>query len=120
MVSGVVLNCPSGDAVRQLTEALKCRGLYVVLGFDLHLAMESSGPCECPHHGTTDCGCQFVVLLVYGSSIDPITITVHSNGPSTRIEVIETTPPVGGTDLRGRVQASLSDIFGARVEAAWL
>ncbi|MFA5788225.1 MAG: hypothetical protein WDA71_14775 [Actinomycetota bacterium] len=120
MVSGVVLSCPSENAVRELTEALKRRGLCVVRSFDLRLAMASSGPFECPHHGTTDCECQLVVLLVYGSSIDPITVTVHSNGPSTSVELIETSPAVGGADLRGRVQASLSDIFGARVEAAWL
>ena len=120
MVSGVVLNYPSEDTVRQLTEALKRRGLHVVRSFDLRLAMNSSGPCDCPHHGTTDCDCQFVVLLVYGSLIDPITVTIHSNGPSTSVEVIETSPLVGGAELRERVQASLSDILGARVEAAWL
>lgn len=120
MVSGGVLNCSSEDAVQQLTEALKRHGLSVVRSFDLRVAMDSSGPCECPYHGTTDCDCQFVVLLVYGSSIDPMTVTIHSNGPSTGIEVIEASPSLGGADLRERVEASLSDILGTRVEAAWL
>lgn len=119
MSSDIVLGCPSAGAVRQLNEALQRRRLSVVRSFDLLPAKVCSRSRGCPRHGTTDCDCQPVVPPVNGSSLHPFTVTEHSCGPSTSVELIEATPEPGGVDLRKRVRASLSDTFGARVKAAW-
>ena len=45
----------------KLTDA----GFRVVQTFDLHVARLAHPDCPCPHHGTADCDCQMVILLVY-------------------------------------------------------
>ena len=57
----------------QLTSA----GFRVVQTFDLQVARLAHPDCPCPHHGTNDCNCQMVVLLVYGKGDDPATLVIH-------------------------------------------
>ena len=57
----------------QLTSA----GFRVVQTFDLQVARLAHPDCPCPHHGTDDCSCQMVVLLVYGKQEDPATLVIH-------------------------------------------
>jgi hypothetical protein len=68
------------DWVKQrLTEA-KLRSVQT---FDLYEARIGPGGCTCPHHGTEECDCQMVVLLVYGASNQPATLILHGNDGQT-------------------------------------
>lgn len=58
---------------RQLNDA----GFRVVQTFDLQVARLAHPDCPCPHHGTDDCNCQMVVLLVYRSANAPATLVIH-------------------------------------------
>jgi hypothetical protein len=58
---------------QQLTRA----GFRVVQTFDLQVARLAHPDCTCPNHGTEDCNCQMVVLLVYHKKGDPITLVIH-------------------------------------------
>lgn len=58
---------------RQLTGA----GFRVVQTFDLQVARLAHPDCPCPHHGTDDCDCQMVVLLVYQKHDTPATLVIH-------------------------------------------
>lgn len=60
-------------AVQELTGA----GLRVVQTFDLNVARLAHPGCTCPNHGTADCNCQMVVLLVYQKKGDPATLVIH-------------------------------------------
>jgi hypothetical protein len=55
--------------------------LIVVRNFDLRDALHTqNSPCTCPHHGTADCDCNYVVLLVYdGAAVS------HGANPAGRI-----------------------------------
>lgn len=52
-------------------------GFHVVQTFDLQGARLAHPDCTCPNHGTDDCNCQMVVLLVYQHSGDPATLVIH-------------------------------------------
>ena len=52
-------------------------GFRVVQTFDLQVARLAHPECPCPHHGTDDCNCQMVVLLVYRKQDDPATLVIH-------------------------------------------
>ena len=39
--------------------------------------------CPCPHHGTNECDCQMLVLLVYGEAVEPATLILHGNNGQT-------------------------------------
>jgi hypothetical protein len=71
---------PSEQVMSELVNALQRRGLRVMITFDLQLARANQVDCQCPHHGTERCTCQYAVLLAYarkGKSGVYRTITIH-------------------------------------------
>ena len=72
-------------ATRQLTEA----GLRHVQTFDLHTARVAMHNCSCPNHGTDECDCQMVVLLVYGKAEEPVTLILHGNNGQTWLSIAD-------------------------------
>jgi hypothetical protein len=57
--------------------------------FDLRSALHDQPDCPCPQHGTTQCTCQYVVLLTYESAAadPPAVITAHECDGITRVRV---------------------------------
>lgn len=89
-------------AGRQIRKA----GLRSVQTFDLHAARAASHSCECPHHGTDQCDCQMVVLLVYRSTSEPATLILHGNDGKTWLSVI--VPERTGHTLADQIQQALA------------
>ncbi len=58
---------------KQLTGA----GLHLVQTFDLQVARLAHPDCPCPHHGTNECNCQMVILLVYRKQSILTTLVIH-------------------------------------------
>src|SRR5512141_1007029 len=73
------LNCSSDESLVWLKERLAAANLRVVQTFDLATARHALGECPCPHHGTEQCDCQMVVLLVYVNGAEPATLILHGN-----------------------------------------
>jgi len=73
-------------AIEQLTQA----GLCPIQTFDLHTARMSLHDFPCPNHGTDECDCQMVVLLVYGDTSTPETLILHGNGEVTWLSIANT------------------------------
>jgi hypothetical protein len=109
MNESILYDCNGETAARAATEALTRRGFRVVRSFDLRSAMATHADCECPHHGTAQCTCQFVVLLVYGdpstepalslskgSGGAPVVITAHSRDAQAQVQIVRPT----GTGLK--------------------
>src|SRR5581483_8667925 len=57
----------------KLTDA----GFRPVKTFDLHVARLAHPDSPCPHHGTDDCNCQMMILLVYGNHGNPATLVIY-------------------------------------------
>ena len=66
-------------------------GFRVVQTFDLHVARLAHSDCPCPHHGTDDCNCQMVVLLVYQKQDDPVTLVIHGQDDKTWLSLANPT-----------------------------
>ncbi len=82
----------SGDSQAIITrtmERLACVGLQVMRSFDLQLARQAHTDCACPHHGTDQCSCQLVVLLVYDQDHKPITLIAHGYDDKTHLVLID-------------------------------
>ena len=60
-----------------VNQELTSAGFRVVQTFDLQVARLAHPDCTCPNHGTEDCNCQMVVLLVYQKKGDPVTLVIH-------------------------------------------
>lgn len=68
-----------------VNEKLTGAGFRIVQTFNLQTARLAHLECQCPHHGTSDCNCQMVILLVYGKQEDPATLIIHSQDEKTGV-----------------------------------
>ncbi|MCF6277499.1 MAG: hypothetical protein L3J16_01960 [Anaerolineales bacterium] len=83
------LKQPLTEVLVQTTQQLKQAGLQVEQTFDLHVARLAHTNCLCPHHGTDQCSCQMVVLLVRCEGEDPLTLILHGSDEATNLSVID-------------------------------
>lgn len=81
-------NCD--QVIGQVSQYLETAGYLILESFDLQSAREAHSECNCPHHGTEKCNCQFVVLLVYSDDSNPNTLTIHSCDQRTELTVVDT------------------------------
>jgi len=85
------------DALQWTRKQLLRAGLRAVQTFDLHNARVGLHDCPCPNHGTDECDCQMVVLLVYGTASDvstpldtsPVTLILHGNDGQTWLSIAD-------------------------------
>jgi hypothetical protein len=74
------------QVAHQLATALVERGFSISRSFDLLSARDSlrnPADCSCPNHGTTQCACQYIVLLVRTKSAEPFPLIVHGHDDRT-------------------------------------
>jgi hypothetical protein len=93
MFQTIPLKTLSGDsqaAIAQTSESLRSVGLQVKRSFDLQIARAAHLDCVCPHHGTDQCDCQMVIMLVYGQEELPITLVLHGRDNQTQVALVET------------------------------
>ena len=113
MNDSIVFACEGETAAKAVTAALTRRNFFVVRSFDLRsaLAAREAAPweCECPHHGTTQCACQFVVLLVYGLAAEPVTLTAHSRDDRTQVRLVRDATTQPDPRLAAEVMAALCE-----------
>lgn len=83
------IRADSQPAVDQVVKALTGAGLQVVHSFDLQVARSAHTGCTCPHHGTAQCDCQMVVLLVYDRVHSPATLIAHSHDAQTQVRLVD-------------------------------
>ena len=88
MNNSLLFDCNGETAAQAATDFLTRRSFRVVRSFDLHSALAAHADCECPHHGTAQCTCQFVVLLAYGESGAPVVVTAHSRDAQAQVQIV--------------------------------
>lgn len=120
------VNQSCDEAMQWANEQLVRAGLRPVQTFDLHTARNGLQDCPCPNHGTNECDCQMVVMLVYGTSgdvstlsavvnTDPVTLILHGNDGQTWLSIADgphrTTDSKLSTEIKralGKVSVSIS------------
>lgn len=101
----VELTC--AKALRMTKRRLLRAGLRVLQTFDLHAARMGMHECACPNHGTEDCDCQMVVLLVYGNAAQPVTLILHGNDGQTWLSIVDTPSQGAEPKLLAQIRAAL-------------
>lgn len=84
--------------LRQSTEAtinwtmqrLQLNGFQVERTFDLQAARIAQDDRPCPHHGTKDCTCQMVILVVH-SETQLATVVAHGQDECTSLSLVDGT-----------------------------
>jgi hypothetical protein len=97
-----------------LALALESLGMRVHRTFDLRSALAALPDCGCPYHGTSQCTCQYAVLLVYGEAASPVEVVAHGRDGWTWVAV----PQVNDSAILvwERVLAVLSNMFGVETK----
>ena len=85
----LTLDCSCKETLDWLKKRLAAVPLRVMQTFDLHDARQAFEGCACPHHGTAQCDCQMVILLVYDSAPEPATLILHGNEKKTWISLAD-------------------------------
>ncbi len=78
------------QAVDRILHQVEATGLHVLRTFDLQDARLAHTECPCPQHGTRQCDCQMVVLLVYADNCQPVSLVAHSHDGVTWFSLIDT------------------------------
>jgi hypothetical protein len=83
------LHQPCDAALIWAKERLSQTGLRPIPTFDLQTARAGLHDCSCPHHGTDECDCQMVVVLVYGDTEQPSTLILHGSDGQTWFSLVD-------------------------------
>lgn len=86
----LILELPCNEAIDWVVQQVSCVGLQVIRTFDLQAARHDPADCPCPHHGTVQCDCQMVVMLVYGDNYQPISLVAHCHDGRTWFSLVDT------------------------------
>ncbi len=100
------------QTVSILTATMASHGYRLERSFDLRSALHNHPDCPCPHHGTAQCTCQYMVLLVYeqATSRPPVAISLHECDGITRLRV--DAGPFGGA-LSWSLLAAIDEALNA-------
>ena len=96
------------EATAQAVQLLSRAGLRVIRSFDLRSARAAHANCACPHHGTAQCTCQFIVLLVYGQCGTLVTLVAHGHDGQTWLSLVNTPQQSADPRLMAKIAQALS------------
>ena len=85
----ITIDLECEDVIMQIRRRLSEHDVRTVRSFDLKSACASYPDMTCPHHGESHCDCQLVVLLAYGKSSIPASITIHSRKGLTEVDLVD-------------------------------
>jgi len=113
----LTLQSDSQIAIEQSIRQLNRAGLQVLRSFDLKVARGAHVGCTCPHHGTDQCDCQLVVLLVYQQDSPPATLVVHGYDRQTQVVLVDTPDQRPNPQLVNSIMQAFSPSKEQRQEA---
>lgn len=89
--SFLIVDLPCDVALQTAKKKLSQANLRALQTFDLHAtrARHTQQDCPCPNHGTAECDCQMVVLMVYGETAEPATLILHGSDGQTRFSIAD-------------------------------
>lgn len=105
------VNQPCDEALQWTKKRLLQADLRAVQTFDLHTARAGLRDYPCPNHGTNECDCQMVILLVYGKSEGPVTLILHGNDGQTRLSLIDTPLQRVDPEIQSSIEQALQIKF---------
>jgi hypothetical protein len=113
----LVLKKDCSEAAQWISDRLKLSGLQVVQTFDLHTTRFDHNLCSCPHHGTEQCDCQMVVLLVYDNGFPPASLVAHGHDGQTWFVMVDSPQQSIHLGLDAAIQDALAPhIFALKLE----
>jgi len=98
---------PCEEAVSWVVQQASSAGLRIVRSFDLKVARQAHTDCPCPHHGTKQCDCQMIVMLIYGGDHQPISLVAHGYEGKTWFSLVDTPQQRADPGLEATIRQAL-------------
>jgi hypothetical protein len=106
----LILEQPYDIAIDMVMQQIRGLGFQVNTTFDLQEARHAHVDCVCPHHGTEQCGCQLVVILIYGHAPRPATLIAHGHKGTTWFSFVDSFPQHTSQHLETLLLRTLSPL----------
>lgn len=103
----LILDQPCDIAIEGVIRQIGLTGLRVMRTFDFQVACHTEAKCPCPNHGTEQCDCQMVVLLVYGGNKQPVSIVAHGHNRQTWFSLVDTPQQRADPRLEAAIRLAL-------------
>lgn len=81
----MVINAQCSQLAGPLKETIDEAGLWAFQSFDLRTTRAVHDGCTCPNHGTSECTCELIVLLVYRALGNPISLILDGRDGMTYV-----------------------------------
>jgi hypothetical protein len=101
------INHSCDEALQWTRQQLVQANLRSIQTFDLHAARQGIHECTCPNHGSEECDCQMVVLLVYGKAAEPATLILHGNDGQTWVSIVNDPQQRADAKMTALIQQAL-------------
>lgn len=109
------VDVPCDQALQRARAKLSRVGFRAVQTFNLNTARLGLPDCSCPNHGTDECDCQMIVLLIYGEVPEPATLILHGNDGKTWMSFTEDPLHLTPKKLTATIRQVLEDQIGASI-----
>ena len=106
----MVVDEACGSVLARVSEELIRMGFRIAQTFDLQVARLAHPDCPCPHHGTDECNCQMVVLLVYRTDRVPATLVVHGQDRRSWLSLVNQAGQRTDSQLEGAIRRALTPV----------
>lgn len=106
----IILRKPCEEAVTWAASCLEQTGFRTVRTFDLQTARLGHLDYPCPHHGSSPCDCQMVVLLVYQADFPPATLVIHGSDVTSYIYLTNMPQQPAGAQLGANIRAVFEQV----------
>mgnify|MGYP000878736552 CR=1 FL=1 len=84
------VNKPCEEAVAEVKQQLISAELQVVWTFDIKSSQAALTQCICTNHGTEQCDCQMVIMLIYQDKLRPTSLVAHEQDGNTWFAIVDT------------------------------
>ena len=119
--SFLTVDFPCDMALQMVKQKLTQAGLRTLQTFDLQAARLAQHECACPHHGTEDCDCQMVILMVYGENtgvstlptvvnMSPVTLILHGNDGKTWLSIADDPHQKSDANIAAEIKHALENV----------
>ncbi len=110
----ITVEMPCEKVIDRVAHEMKAAGFRVTRSFDLQSARQAlihPEACACPFHGTAQCACQYVILLIQSEKPQPYSLIIHGHEQQTHVTLADSNGDPSFDETPIRIQSMMESLF---------